>query len=158
MKRFFICLFVAAAFFLPVAVFAHGVEVYDLTGQTGARTLRFMYSTGESMLFASVKVYPPSTPEATIQESMTDRDGYFSFVPFENGPWRLTVEDGMGHKGEIVVTVADETEAAAPNAASAGNLPKPFGVILGLSLILNVFALWYLLGKKPQKTEAAHAH
>jgi nickel transport protein len=161
MKQLLTFSLLAALILLPATVFAHGVEIFDVTGQAGVRTLQFMYSTGESMLFASVKVYPPSTPEATVQESMTDRDGYFSFVPFENGPWRLTVEDGMGHKGEVVVTVAGvttETAAAARNAASSGKLPAPIAVVLGLSIILNVFAFWYFLGRKRQKTEVAHAH
>jgi nickel transport protein len=155
-------LFVALVL-LPAAVFAHGVEISDLTGQAGVRTLRFMYSDGEAMLFASVKVYPPSTPEATVQETMTDRDGYFSFVPFENGPWRLTVEDGMGHKGEIVIIVDDaaETMAAAQNAVPSGKLPRPFAILLGLSIILNIFAFYNFVlplikgsGKKKENTHA----
>jgi nickel transport protein len=153
---------------LPAAVFAHGVEISDLTGQAGVRTLRFMYSDGEAMLFASVKVYPPSTPEVTVQETMTDRDGYFSFVPFENGSWRITVEDGMGHKGEVVVAVASvgetgETEAGtARNAAPSGKLPRPFAVLLGLSLILNIFAVYNFILPRikgvGKKKEDAHAY
>jgi nickel transport protein len=158
-KRLFGCCFLTAALFFPAAVFAHGVEITDVTGQAGARTFRFMYSTGESMLFAVVKVYPPSAPDATVQESMTDRDGYFSFVPFEDGLWRLTVEDGMGHKGEITVTAAGEAAAdRAKNAAPAGKLPTPAAAALGLSLIFNVFTFWYLMGRKLKKQEAVHAH
>jgi nickel transport protein len=153
MKRLFT--FLLLALLLPAAVFAHGVEIYDETGQAGARTLRFMYSTGESMLFASVKLYPPSTPDATVQETMTDRDGYFSFVPFEDGPWRLTVEDGMGHRGEITVAVSgagsvgDAGNADIPNAAAGGNggAHRALRVMLGLSLILNIFAAYsFVLG------------
>jgi hypothetical protein len=156
--------FFLSAIILPAAVFAHGVEISDVTGQAGARTLRFMYSDGEPMLFAAVKVYPPSTPEATVQESMTDRDGYFSFVPFENGSWHLAVEDGMGHKGEIVVTVADamETAAAAQRAVPSGKLPRPFAVALGLSLILNIFAFYNFVLPRikgtRKKKETAHAY
>jgi hypothetical protein len=165
MKYFFVCLLTASALFLPAAAFAHGVEISDVTGQAGVKTVRFMYSTGESMLFASVKVYPPSTPDATVQETMTDRDGYFSFVPFENGEWRLTAEDGMGHKGEILITVADRTASETAGAVPAvtgtslsGKLPVPIAIALGLSLILNVFAFWYFAGKKPKKPGAVHAH
>ncbi|MDR1420903.1 MAG: hypothetical protein LBI86_11050 [Treponema sp.] len=160
-KRLFGCLFFPAALFLPAAVFAHGVDVSEVTGQADVRTVRFGYTDGQSMLFARVKVYPPSTPDATVQESMTDRDGYFSFVPFEQGDWRLAAEDGMGHRGEIVITVtgetAPETAGRARNAA-VGTLPKPAAAALGLSIICNVFACWYLFGKKCKKTEAPHAH
>jgi nickel transport protein len=167
MKGLFVCSFLTAVLFLPVTAFAHGVDVSDVTGQAGVRTVRFGYTDGESMLFAAVKVYPPSTPDATVQESMTDRDGYFSFVPFEPGDWRLTAEDGMGHKGEIVITVSDETAAAAQNAAPSGKLPTFIATLLGLSLIFNVFAFWYLMGRKFKKPGtssedpapgAAHAH
>jgi uncharacterized GH25 family protein len=52
------------------------------------------------MLFAKVKVFPPSSPDAPARESIADRNGYFSFVNDEPGEWRLTAEDGMGHKGK----------------------------------------------------------
>jgi nickel transport protein len=171
MKHLFVCSLLTASLLLPAAAFAHGVDVSDVTGQAGVRTVRFGYTDGEFMLFAKVKVYPPSTPDATVQESMTDRDGYFSFVPFENGDWRLTAEDGMGHMGEIVVTVADGTtqEAASQteNAAPSNRLPRLIAIALGLSVIFNVFAFWYLTGRKLKKKGkpadgsppgAAHAH
>jgi uncharacterized GH25 family protein len=161
MKRFFICLLLTAALFLPAAAFAHGVEVFDETGKPDVHTVRFAYTDGESMLFAKVKVFPPSSPDAAAQESIADRYGYFSFVPFENGEWRLTAEDGMGHKGEIFITVADGTASettATSDASQSGKLPVPIAAALGLSLILNVFGFWYLAGKKSKKPEAVHAH
>ncbi|MDR2803098.1 MAG: hypothetical protein LBB22_02270 [Treponema sp.] len=167
MKYLFVCSLLTAALFIPAKAFAHGVDISDVTGQAGVRTVRFGYTDGESMLFATVKVYPPSTPDATVQESMTDRDGYFSFVPFESGDWRLTAEDGMGHRGEIIITVSDETAATVQNAAPSGKLPTLIATALGLSLIFNVFAFWYLMGRKFKKPGtpageatpgAAHAH
>jgi nickel transport protein len=167
MKRFGI-FFLAASFLLvPAAAFAHGVDILDVTGRAGVRSLRFVYSTGEPMLFAQVKVYSPSAPEATVQETMSDREGYFSFVPFEDGPWRISVEDGMGHRGEITVAVAGGGGAeAAPLAAPvAAPLAAPDGAgraglpaLLGISLIFNVFGLWYALKKKFPRREAARAH
>ncbi|MDR1249178.1 MAG: hypothetical protein LBK63_07740 [Treponema sp.] len=163
MKRLFVCSLLTAALFLPAGAFAHGVDVSDVTGQAGVRTVRFGYTDGESMLFAAVKVYPPSTPDSTAQESMTDRDGYFSFVPFENGDWRLTAEDGMGHRGAIIIPVAGAGESAGRNNAEttrngalSGKLPAPIAAALGLSLILNIFALWHFAGLR--KKRAAHAH
>jgi nickel transport protein len=160
MKRLFMCALLAASWALPDAVFAHGVEVSEATGQVALRTARFMYSTGEPMLFATIKVFTPSRPDAAAQESVADVNGYFSFVPFENGDWRLTAEDGMGHKGEIIIAVADEAapvETAANEAPSpSARLPGPVAAILGLSLILNIFALWHFLGLR--KKGAVHAH
>ncbi|MDR1904379.1 MAG: hypothetical protein LBQ88_19110, partial [Treponema sp.] len=122
----------------------------------------FGYTDGESMLFAKVKVFPPSSPDAAAQESIADRDGYFSIVPFETGDWRLTAEDGMGHKGEIVITVSDETVpegSAVRNAAASHKLPTPVAITLGLSLILNIFAVYnFILKKSAGKKDGIHAH
>jgi nickel transport protein len=124
-----------------------------------------MYSTGEPMLFAKIKVFSPSRPDAAAQESVADVNGYFSFVPFESGDWRLTAEDGMGHRGEIIIAVADDAASAeaAPTAAmsneapaSSARLPGPVAAMLGMSLILNIFALWHFLGLR--KKGAVHAH
>jgi uncharacterized GH25 family protein len=163
LKYFFVCLLLMAALFLPAAVFAHGVDISDVTGRAGVRTVRFGYTDGESMLFAKVKVYAPSAPDATVQESMTDRDGYFSFVPFENGDWRLTAEDGMGHRGEIVIAVADEmvseSAGAVRNTVSSNKLSTPIAIVLGLSLILNVFAFYgFVLKKSTAKKDIIRAH
>jgi uncharacterized GH25 family protein len=147
---------------LPAAVFAHGVEVFDETGKPDVHTVRFGYTDGESMLFAKVKVFPPSSPDAAAQESVADRYGYFSFVPFETGDWRLTAEDGMGHKGEIVITVSDETAPegiAVQNAAASHKLPTLVATALGLSLIINIFAFYNcVLKKSAGKKDGIHAH
>jgi nickel transport protein len=158
MKQLFLCALLAASWVLPGAAFAHGVEVSEATGQVALRTARFMYSTGEPMLFAKIKVFTPSRPDAAAQESVADVNGYFSFVPFENGDWRLTAEDGMGHRGEIIIPVADEAAQAdmAAKKAPSARLPGTVAGLLGLSLILNIFALWHFLGLR--KKGAAHAH
>ncbi|GHU39722.1 hypothetical protein FACS1894190_05540 [Spirochaetia bacterium] len=144
----------------PDTAFAHGVEVSDVTGQADVHTVRFSYTDGTSMLFARIKVFPPSSPDATVQESIADRDGYFSFIPFEAGDWRLAAEDGMGHRGEIIVTVdnaAAETAVPARNTAPSNKLPKAIATVLGLSLLANIFALWYFAGlRKKGATKNAH--
>ncbi|MDR0878406.1 MAG: hypothetical protein LBN21_10160 [Treponema sp.] len=138
----------ALVLIFPNTAFPHGVEVSDVTGQGRVRTLRFSYTDGTSMLFAKIKVFPPSSSDAPAQESIADRDGYFSFVPFEGGDWRLTAEDGMGHRGEILITVDDEAGTAftVQNTVPSNKLSAPIAIVLGLSLILNVFALWYFAG------------
>lgn len=143
----------------PDTAFAHGVEVSDVTGQSDVHTVHFSYTDGTSMLFAKIRVFPPSSPDAPAQESIADRDGYFSFVPFEAGDWRLAAEDGMGHRGEIIVTVDDAAEAALPpqNTAPSNKLPKAIAIVLGLSLLANIFALWYFAGlRKKGATKNAH--
>ena len=156
-RDLFLCALLAAAWALPDAAFAHGVEISETTGQVALRTARFMYSTGEPMLFAKIKVYTPSRPDAPSQESIADLNGYFSFVPFESGDWRLTAEDGMGHKGEIIIAVAGEPEtAAAPSEAPSARMPGLISGVLGLSLILNIFALWFFAGLYKKGVIRAH--
>ncbi|MDR1352830.1 MAG: hypothetical protein LBK05_06060 [Treponema sp.] len=156
---------------LPAAVFAHGVEVSGETGRPDVRTVRFMYTDGESMLFAKVKVFAPSSPAAAAQESIADRYGYFSFIPFEDGGWRLTAEDGMGHKGEIFITVAGgaaaETagEGGAAGGTSGGTPGRagngaslPLRLVLGISLILNIFAFYSFVLAGFLKRRGGHAY
>jgi hypothetical protein len=164
---------------LPASAYAHGVEVFNETGNPGVQTIRFGYTDGEPMLFARVKVFSPSSPDALVQESIADRAGYFSFIPFEAGEWRLTAEDGMGHKGEIRVNVLMEgrfrsgsVQGGPPVSNSGGKPPLPLAALLGVSLLLNVFAAWYFAGNRvhrgkrkaypigiePDESEANHAH
>jgi nickel transport protein len=167
---------------LPTAVFGHGVEVFDATdllSDTGAvRTLRFTYSTGEPMMYAAVRLYPPSRPETEVLQGAADRNGYFSFTPDEPGWWRVTAEDGMGHKGELTVNAGGaaaaavggtaNNEAAAISDAGGGGQgvvvggPLLLRVILGVSLVLNIFAAyaWVLSRSHSRRhpTEGSHAH
>jgi nickel transport protein len=138
-------------FLLPAALFGHGVEVYDVTGEDRpAQTIYFRYSTGEPMSFAKIKIFPPSTMERNVESlvSITDRNGMFCFIPDEEGEWRVDIEDGMGHRGSITVNAGMPAgEAAAASIGSGGKLPLPISIILGLSLLLNIFALWFFAGK-----------
>jgi nickel transport protein len=144
---------------LPNIVFAHGVEISIASGATEypVETAHFIYSTGEAMSFSTVRVYAPSRPDVEIIQSITDRNGYFSFVPDETGEWKLTVEDGMGHKGSITINVGTslgETKKAPKS--SGGKLPLPVGIVLGLSILCNIFFVWYYVGK--QKKGGGYAH
>jgi hypothetical protein len=158
-------LFFAAFFFLPAlapALFAHGVEAALLAGRGPfpAQAVSFSYSTGEVMSFAVIKVFAPSAPGIETMQSITDRNGVFSFTPDEAGEWRITAEDGMGHKGEITVLAGGEESpagAAQTTAALSGKKPPlPLAAALGVSLICNIFACWYFAGTR--RKGKSHAH
>lgn len=151
----------AAALLFPAGLAAHGVETAVTTGATDfrAESVRFTYSTGEIMSFARIRVYAPSRPDTETLQSITDRSGYYGFVPDEEGEWRITAEDGMGHKGEITLTVGapGESAAAAPSGSGSDSGSAPLGlrIILGLSLILNIFAVYnFVLPRLPKKRSA----
>jgi nickel transport protein len=154
-----------ALLLLPSLLFAHGVEVSLASGETAfpAETDRFAYSTGEAMSFALIRVYAPSKPAVETVKSITDRNGYFSFIPDESGEWRITAEDGMGHKGEITVLAENGAEGAAASVEgerSAGSkTPLLFRITLGLSLILNIFAVYnFVLKNGGRKKDGSHAY
>jgi hypothetical protein len=57
MKYLRVLAVLALGFIFPAAAEAHGMEVSDVTGQHGIRTVRFTYTDGTSMLFAKIKVF-----------------------------------------------------------------------------------------------------
>jgi hypothetical protein len=155
-------LFLAAFFFLPAiapALFAHGVEVtlLDGRGPFPAQVVSFSYSTGEVMSFAVIKVFAPSAPRVETMQSITDRNGMFSFVPDEAGEWRITAEDGMGHKGEILVFAEEPGETSSPAAVpSSGKPPLSVSALLGVSLIGNMFTLFFIAAARRKRKSHAH--
>ncbi|GHV82945.1 hypothetical protein AGMMS50212_02850 [Spirochaetia bacterium] len=148
-KYVFLLFVLAFGVFLPSTVFSHGVDVYNVSSEKQAvQTVYFRYSTGEPVSFAKVKLFPPSMAEKNIESlvSITDRNGLYSFVPDEDGAWRVDVEDGMGHAASISIALNASEKNAAPAAADK-KLPLTISAILGLSLILNVFAVWYFIAR-----------
>jgi nickel transport protein len=148
-----------AGIFLPGKMYGHGVEVYEAAGdeRRNAGLVCFSYSTGEPMMYAKVKLYPPSSPETETLQSITDRNGFFSFVPDEDGAWRIDAEDGMGHKGTITVnTTAVNSELPK---TGTGTIPRPLGILAGLSLVINIFSIWYIVAVfLRSRKKGAYAH
>jgi nickel transport protein len=156
MKHFIVlCLGTAAGFFFSPLLYGHGVDVSEIIipGIGGFRPLAaaFSYSTGEVFSYAYIKAYPPSNQEIEVIKSLTDRNGVFCFIPDEEGNWRLDAEDGMGHKATIILSAGPKDALVSANAATGpggGKTPPPLRITLGLSLILNIFALWHFIGTK----------
>lgn len=134
--------------------FGHGVG-WVREGNDGVVALRFVYSDGEPMMFADVTVTDPAGK--VFQKARADREGRFAFVPSTNGEWRAKADDGTGHALEALVTV--ESGAKAPAAgdpvhtAAVVALPRSIAMLLGLSLIANLFGglfLWRMRrGRRP---------
>jgi nickel transport protein len=150
-KPLAVVLLLAAALLFPIGLAAHGVEVSLVTGETefGGETVRFMYSTGEEMSFAVIRIFAPSRPGVETLQSLTDRNGYFSFIPDEAGEWLVSAEDDMGHRGEIRINVGASGNAGAAASGRTGKAPLVLRLILGLSLILNIFTVYrFILGRR----------
>jgi uncharacterized GH25 family protein len=152
-------LLLSAGLLLPGGLFAHGVEVYDISGDSGlpAAAIHFKYSTGEPMMFAKIRLFAPSRPDTEVLSSLTDRNGRFSFIPDEAGDWTIEAADNMGHQGSITISVSAATAEEAPEKAG-GQASLATRLILGLSLILNIFAAYSFILRGIIKKRGAHAH
>jgi hypothetical protein len=110
------------------------------------------------MAFAKIRLFAPSRPEVEALSSLTDRNGRFSFIPDEEGPWTVEATDGMGHQGSITLNrAAVELTGTAP-AEPEKQAPLLTRMILGLSLILNIFAVYSLVIRGITKKRGGHAH
>lgn len=114
----------------------------------------FQYSTGEALAYASVLVFAPHDAKLEFQNGRADKNGCFVFLPDTSGEWRIIAEDGMGHRVDQAVPVADGgqegKEAVQQAAVSGSSVPKWLGILCGISLILNVFTLPRVLRRKKQ--------
>lgn len=91
---------------MPVTLNAHGVtgEVFK-----GGIVVFAQYDTGEPMSYAKIEIYAPNS-QAKFQGGRTDRNGKFSFVPDMPGEWKVIVDDEIGHRLTISISVNEALE------------------------------------------------
>lgn len=100
---------------LLLAGFAHGLEL-SLSGDDGPRIVTARYAAGSPAADADVVVTAPmagagSADAVAWQTGRTDPMGRFAFVPDRPGEWRVSVDDGQGHRAEVTFVVGAEAEA-----------------------------------------------
>lgn len=147
----------AVGLFAPQA-WAHGVS-YTLTEPEQVISFEGRFSSGDPIAYGEVFVYSPQDAKIEYQNGRTDRRGRFSFVPDEPGKWHVVVNAGLGHRLAFDVDVAKsetQDQAATPEKTgvekSGGSSPTTLAMILGISLILNIFLIPRLvLRKKKEK-------
>lgn len=132
---------------LPTAIEAHALRAaHEQQGKT--ILVRFAYSDDRGAEFASVRVIGADGKE--FQNGRTDARGCFAFAPDAAGTWRIIVADGMGHKVDHPVEVADPgapaDTAGAYKTETSDSLPVRVG--LGLSLLANIVLIPYLLRRR----------
>ncbi|MDR1050102.1 MAG: hypothetical protein LBP95_03295 [Deltaproteobacteria bacterium] len=110
-------LLVSAA--LPSLLAAHGVA-WRQAPSDRTYTIGFMYSDQTPMAYSEVKVYSPDNSELEYQNSRTDANGWFAFVPDVPGEWSFASNDGMGHLSSGKLEVVFESPAAPAEPASDG--------------------------------------
>jgi nickel transport protein len=130
----------AATLLLCLPLAAHDLET-SVQLAAPAVIVRAAYGGSEPVAFAKFQVYSPDSPDAEFQTGVTDRRGYFSFVPDQPGSWRIVVDDEEGHRREARVPVPAPfgSNAAQPSPA----LSRLERALLGIVLILAATAFLY---------------
>jgi hypothetical protein len=140
----------AGTLFLMLLMFssqllAHGVEG---TVQPGGLTVTCQYSNGEAMSYAKVTILPPGMNQP-FQVGHTDKNGHICFFPDALEEWRVTADDGMGHKLEVKVPVTNlegMKQILPPPGAAGVSDTRNLRVLTGLPAIfgLSGFLFWFV--------------
>jgi nickel transport protein len=119
---------------------AHDIEAAVVMAPP-AVIVKAAYAGSEPVAFAKIQVFAPGGAAAEFQTGMTDRRGYFSFVPDGAGQWRVVVDDEEGHRREVAVAVP---ERFGPGAVAAqGPVSRFERALVGIALILGATGVWY---------------
>jgi hypothetical protein len=92
---------------LPQISLAHGVRI-TASASDAAVVGVATYADGVPLIKAPVKLVrsDPATGNTMLAQTRSDEDGRFAFpAPRSEGRFLLTVEDGLGHRGTIDLTV-----------------------------------------------------
>jgi nickel transport protein len=119
---------------------AHELEA-TVTLAAPAVVIRAAYAGSEPVPFAKVQVLTPSSPAQEFQAGVTDRRGYFSFVPDGPGAWRVVIDDEEGHRREVAVTVPDPFHASV--SATGRSTSRLERAVLGLAIIIGATGFVY---------------
>ncbi|MFO8111971.1 MAG: hypothetical protein R6T92_05620 [Desulfosalsimonadaceae bacterium] len=156
---FLLIVFLFLYSFLPQTAAGHGTD-YRILDSKAAIAMEFFYSDNQPMRYAEVLVFSPETEDFEYQNGRTDMNGRFVFYPDAPGKWGIHADDGTGHLERVSVEiaggedgdagwggVADRSEAHGHD-HEHNNVPRLWGVLLGISLIGNLFLGFYMLKAK----------
>ncbi len=122
---------------------AHGTE-HKVLDAGNAMAVEFSYSDQQPMSYAEVKVFAPEDQDIEYQSGRTDAKGRFVFYPESPGKWRIQADDGTGHQERLSLEIEKgdlgESEQGSPGGQiqEQAGLPRAWGVVFGLSIILNI--------------------
>lgn len=128
---------------------AHGVAHQPLATQACA--MRFVYSDGQPAAFAGIEVFAPGS-ETPYQSARADAQGGFAFIPASAGTWRVVMNDGMGHRAEVDLPHQQRTDTSPPHTTTPAKVSSQASVLLGLSLLANLFMVMALIRKRNPQT------
>ena len=148
----------------PAPVLAHGTDYRVIADNDPVVGIAFFYSDKVPMRYAEVLVYSPENDNIEFQNGRTDAEGRFAFFAETPGDWRVEVNDGMGHAVHATVAVtprevetADSDEvveiqkklsATEKKHALLGDASTGVKMVLGLSILMNLFFGMYVWKRK----------
>jgi nickel transport protein len=132
---------------LPSVARSHDLDA-SVTLVAPAVVIRAAYGGSDPVPFAKVQIFSPFSSEEEFQTAVTDRRGYFSFVPAGPGSWRVVIDDEEGHRRDIQVIIPQNfgSTSASPS-ASTSRLER---ALMGISLIFG--ATGFLYGFKARRS------
>jgi nickel transport protein len=86
-----------------------------------------------------------------FQNGRSDAKGRFSFAPEKNGAWKIMISDGMGHKAVKEVHIKDPENPLHNDQPKAQPGINSTSVLLGLSLLANIFLLLMVVKQKTKR-------
>ncbi len=108
-KPFLLPLALLTALAIPTQALAHSVETNYLVDINKQLELETVFSTGEPLQGATVRVYAPGNSQTPWLEGKTDENGKFTFKPDSKipGDWEVSIKD-QGHADILTVPVDDK--------------------------------------------------
>jgi uncharacterized GH25 family protein len=152
-------------------VSAHGIHI-DYSFNYPVVSLEIYFSKTSPLVNAGVEVFSPHSGELFVS-GKTDKNGNFEFSPDGPGDWTVKVDDGMGHRKKLVITIEDLKDQLASEQGQADEsgqhshdhalvpdhhhengpgecqIPVFYKILFGLSVIFGVTGIWY--GLKARK-------
>ena len=138
MRIYFVILCCFFAIAISSSLYAHGVR--GKTGKGGI-VISAEYTTGEPMSYAKVVITAPDK-KIPFQIGRTDRNGRFCFYPDMPGKWKVVVEDGIGHRLEMNLSIKyiEHFETSENIESSLEKyISKYLRAISGISIIFGIF-------------------
>lgn len=143
----------------PRSLVAHGGHIHVLQ-PAGVQLIEATYDSGQPIVGARVSLFAPGSQEPFLH-AQTDRRGRFAFATEEPGKWKISVDDGQGHRFSKIIDVAISevgggmaSSINAENAERAGGSRRPVAklierIFMGLCLIFGFMglAIWWNLRK-----------
>lgn len=131
----------------PGVVLAHGVRL-SITADGAAVSGEARFADGSPMAEAVVELRRTQSVEQALPlaRSRTDADGRFAFpTPRTSGEFSISVDDGIGHRGEATLTLSTDPLTRSTTGAAKTTWPwrewlSGLGYLLGL---FGITAWWF---------------